>query len=206
MNEKSFKLGMRPIMKTKIFLIIVATILIGVCPAQADTVWLSGHHEIFEDDIFGEIWMYNDATADMFGGDVFKLETFNISSFDMYGGEMDLLTTHDDSIISIYDGEIMGRLDTFDDSIINVFSGSLVGLGAVNNSLINIYAYDVVHHPTGGSNYNGWVEGKYLANDLYFSFSLLQQDSFSHINVVPEPCSVLLLGIGSLILKKRTKR
>jgi len=36
---------------------------------QADTVWESGHHEIFDGNIYSEIWMYNDCTLDIFGGD-----------------------------------------------------------------------------------------------------------------------------------------
>jgi len=183
----------------------ISILLFVFCSARADTIWTEGHHEIVDDDVYNEIWMSNGATATMFGGDVFKLETSNTSSFDMRGGEMNLLYTNDDSLIDIYGGNT-NVIGAFDDSIISIYGGSLTGLGAVNNSLINIYAYDLVHHPTGGSNYNGWVEGKYFANDLYFSFSLIQEDSFSHINVVPEPCSVLLLGVGSLILRKRTKR
>lgn len=170
-------------MKTKVFLIIAVTIVIGVCPAQADTVWLSGHHEIIDGDIYTEIWMYNDATADMFRGDVFKLETFDVTGFDMLDGVMDLLYAHHSSIIDIH-------------------GGSLGGLGATENAIINLYAYDVIHHPTGGHFDRGWVEGKYVESDVYFSFDLDDVGSFSHINVVPEPATLLLFALGGLMLRK----
>ena len=171
------------IMKTKVFLTIVLTILIGACPAQADTVWLSGHHEIIDGDVYTEIWMYNDATADMFGGDVYKLETFDITGFDIFTGVMDILDVHDNSTI-------------------NIHGGSLGTLGAADDSSVNLYAYDVTYHPTGGHYDRGWVEGRYLNNDLYFNFDLVHMGSFSHINVVPEPATLLLFALGGLMLRK----
>ena len=182
--------------------LLMMVVLLWICPTQADEYWDSGHHEIVDGDIYNEIWMSNDATATMFGGDVFKLETHNISFFDMHGGEMDILSTHDDSEIDIY-GDSIGTMYIYDNSTINIFSFSLTGLGAVGNSSINLYAYDVFHHTTGGSNHNGWVEGNFLADDVYFSFDLLQEDSFLHVNVVPEPMTILLLGLGAVGIQRK---
>ena len=171
-------------MKTKIITILAATLLAGISQAQADTVWLSGYHEIIDGDIYTEIWMYNDATADMFGGDVFKLETFNVTGFDMFTGVMDILDVHDNSTI-------------------NIHGGSLGTLGAADDSSVNLYAYDVTYHPTGGYYDRGWVEGKYLADDLSFTFDLIHMDSLSHINVVPEPATLLLVCLGCMLVRRR---
>jgi|GEM_PF-4087699 len=105
-------------MKTKILSMIVV-ILSCSFSAHADEFWYSGHHDIIDGDIYNEIWMYNDSSATMWGGDVFKIETFGISSFDMHDGEMDILTTHNDSMISIYGGDI-GALHAFDDTTSNI--------------------------------------------------------------------------------------
>lgn len=191
-------------MKTKMMGLIVVALSCSFS-VQADEIWDSGYHEIVAGDVYNEIWMSNDATAIMFGGDVFKVETFHTSSFEMRGGEMDILVTHDDSEVDIY-GESMGSMYIFDDSMIDIFSGSLVALGAVGNSVINLYAYGVVHHATDGSNYNGWVEGRYYADDVYFSFDLLQENSFLHINIVPEPCILSLMAIGGFIVKRKIEK
>ena len=174
-------------MKTKIAIVIELILLLKAQPMQADTVWTSGHHDILEPDVYGEIYMYNDATATMIGGDVYKLEIYDLTAFDMLGGEMDLLYVHDDTTINIY-------------------SGTLSALGATENASVDLYAYDVIHHPTGGHFDRGWLEGNYLLNDLYFTFDLNHLDTFSHINVVPEPTTVFLLALGGLLSRNHLRK
>ncbi|MHA2404325.1 MAG: PEP-CTERM sorting domain-containing protein [Candidatus Kariarchaeaceae archaeon] len=169
-------------MKTKILTILI--MLFGACQVQADTVWESGHHEINDGDLYGEIWMHNDATADMWGGDVFKLEMFDTSVFDMIGGAMDLLGMRNDSVTYIRGGE-------------------LGALGAIDDSIANLYAYDVIHHLTGGHFDCGWVEGKYYLDGTSFNFDLWSQNTYQHINIVPEPATFLLFGFGVFLLRKR---
>jgi len=172
-------------MKTKLFTILAVVISMRVCPVQADTVWTSGHHEIYDGDSYGEIWMYNDATADMFGGDVLQLGTLDTSRFNMFGGTMDIL---------------LGRYD----SISNIHGGDLNSAGLAENAVMNLYAYDVVYHPTdGGDDWStGWLEGKYCANDEYFVFEISTHDA-SYVNIVPEPTTLILFGIGTLLLRKK---
>jgi len=170
-------------MKTNMLILWGSLSLIASC-VRADTVWDSGHHEINWGDAYWEIYMYNGATADMFGGGVYKMETFDISSFDMFDGAMDILNVHGSSIISIH-------------------GGTLGALGAEDNSLVNLYAYDVIYHPTGGHYDRGWLEGTYIAGNLYFVYDLIHTDSFSHVNVIPEPATFLLFGVGGMLLRKQ---
>lgn len=171
-------------MKTKAITILAATLLAGISPVQADTVWLSGHHEILDGDSYAEIYMYNDATADMFGGDVYKLESLDISVFNMFDGEMDLLFVYDSSTT-------------------NILGGNLGALRATEDALVNLYAYDVTYHPTGGHYDRGWIEGLYIDSDLYFNFDFVLVESFSHINIIPEPSTFFLFFLGALMLRKR---
>ena len=148
-------------MKTRMFLTIMVLLVPGLRMCRAYTLWDTGYHEIVDGDVYLEIFMRNDARATMFGGDVFKVETRHTSSFEMRGGEMDLLYLHDDSAISLY-------------------GGSLTDLAATDDSSVSIYAYDVVHHATGGGYDDGWLEGKYIGDDSYFSFTLVFANTISH--------------------------
>jgi hypothetical protein len=158
--------------------------LAAACQVQADTVWESGHHEINDGDVYGEIWMYNDCTADMWGGDVFQLGALDSSKFNMFGGTMDIL---------------IGRYD----SIVNIYAGDPSSVGLAENAVMNLYAYDVVYHVTGGGDdwSTGWLEGKYYSGDEYFVFDFSTHDA-SQLNIIPEPTSLLLLGLGGLLLRK----
>lgn len=171
--------------KKEIITILIVIILCGVCHVRADTVWDSGHHEIFDGDVYWEIWMHNDATADMWGGDVYQLGTLGSSRFSMFGGTMDIL---------------LGRYD----SIVNIHGGDISSAGLAENAVMNLYAYDVVYHPTdGGDDWStGWLEGKYYATDEYFTFDFSTYDA-SRLNIIPEPSTLLLLALGGLLLMKR---
>jgi hypothetical protein len=186
-------------MKTQIKSIItVILILFCACPLQADTEWYSGHHEIFDGNGYGEIWMHNDATADMWGGYVFQLGTFDSSNFSMYGGTMNRLMVRGNSVVNIHSGELnqlaiytFGYYKYYDDNTYEYI---------YDNGLVNLYAYDVVYHPT--DEYSGYIEGKYINNDQHFTFNTGLSD-ISHINIVPEPATLLLLSLGGLLLRKK---
>jgi len=163
------------------------TVLIAVCPAGAATWWESGHHIINEGDVYGEVFLENDASVDMFGGSLLKLETLNLSTANIFGGEMDGLWTNDDTIANIY-------------------GGTLNWLGAFHDSTVDLYAYDMTYHSTGGLHNEGWLEGTYYSDDSLFSFSFYGEHSYSHVNVVPEPSSMILLGLGSVLLRNRKSK
>jgi len=156
--------------------------LVAAGSLRADTIWTSGHHEIFDGDEYLEIWMYNGSTADMWGGDVFQLGALDSSIFNMFGGAMDYLLVRHDSTVNIHGG-ILSDIVIYNE-----------------NGWVNLYAYDVAYHPTSGG--EGWMDGKYVVDDEYFSFNVDQVD-LSHISVIPEPATLLLLGLGAFFLRRR---
>jgi len=166
-------------MKTKLFTILALVMFFGVCAVQADTVWTSGHHEIFDDDVYGEIWMYNDCTLDIFGGDIGRLAAYDTTFTNWYDGQMYTLWARDNSIINIY-------------------GGTLGDLWAAEESYVYLYAYDVKLDDT-----EYILTGRYYSNDNFFSIDVHNQDIYSHIVVIPEPATVLLLGLGTLLSRKR---
>ena len=154
--------------QAKIMVVLGAIMLAGAYPVRADTVWLTGHHEIVDGEVYGEIYIYNDVTLDILGGDIFRLAAYNTTLTDWFAGEMDTLWTRDDSIV-------------------NIFGGQLGGLSSQHNSVVNLCAYDIVFEPSGGYD-DGWIYGKYYADDSSFAIHL-GADTYVHVNIIPEPAT-----------------
>jgi hypothetical protein len=187
----------------KILIILAVLVLFVVCPAKA-VIWTGGYHQIKTGDVYGEVDIYNDVILDIFGGNIFTLDAFDITITNWYDGQMDILRPHDDSIVNIYGGTL-DTLGTGGNSIVNLYGGNLNRLGITDNGLLNLYAYDVIYHPTGGLYDRGWIEGRYIRSDLYFNLDFVVLDTFSHINIIPEPSTLFLLSLGCLLFKKQKK-
>ena len=175
----------RKIMKTKIIIIVAVVILLGVCPVQAGIWWIDGHLEINEGDLYdGELFIIDHGSVDMLGGIVGKLETWDWSTGNIYGGEIDWLWTDDNTVVNIY-------------------GGSLNILASRPDSRVYLYAYDVKYHPDGGLYNQPWLEGKYISDNNPFSFSFYGDRDYPQLTIVPEPVTLLLLGFGALLIRKR---
>ncbi len=171
-------------MKTKVIITFLAiSILCGANPVQADVVWTEGHHQINDGDVYGELGIYNDVVLDIFGGDIFYVFAFDSTITNWYDGQIDYLRANDESIVNIYGGSILDFL----------YAG--------DSSQIYLYAYNVTYNDI-----THFIEGNYCQDDSYFSFELLHgQDTYSHITMIPEPTTMLLLGLGGLIVINKRK-
>jgi hypothetical protein len=166
---------------------IALILLFTFSTVKADLVFDSGYNTYDESDGYNfEVWVINDAALDVLGGSMGKLELTDLATANLYGGDIDWLWTNNDSVVSIQSGNI------------NV-------LAAYEDSLVYLYAYDVIYHPTGGGEYGNreWIEGTYYSDNTPFNFILYTDQVYSHITVVPEPATILLLALGAIVLRKR---
>lgn len=171
----------------KIILMIITIALFGIHPVQAAIEWQNGHYEVFENDYFAEIDMLENATADMFGGQIDKIALFQDCSLSVYGGQIGVIWTEDISIVNIHGG------------VLNEYW--------VSWGTLNLYAYDLTHTTIGGLWDDGQVTGTYYSDNSNFTFDLRDvgghADPYSRINIVPEPTTFLLVGLGAIALRKR---
>jgi hypothetical protein len=184
-------------------ILIILVILAGACPVRADLVFDSGYNTFDANDpYYDEVWVINDAHLDVLGGSMWKLELMNYATSNIYGGNIDLLALNHNTVVNIYSSD-MDLLAIQDFTVVNIHGGTLDYFAAAENGLGYLYAYDVTYHPTGGLAGEGWIEGTYISNDMQFSFSFYNDVSYSHLNIIPEPTTFLLLGFGAFFLRKR---
>jgi len=173
-------------MKTKIITIVAGLILLGTHLVKADLIFDTGYNTFDDDDsYYDEVWVINDAHLDVLGGAMWKLELMHYATANIYDGDIEWLFTQGNTVVNIH-----------------AAGDTLEMFAAGNDSLVYLYAYDVTFHATSGLADEGWIEGTYISNDLPFSFSFYNDTTYSHVNVVPEPNSLLLFVIAGLLIKR----
>jgi len=173
-------------MKTKIITIVAVLMLVKIGSVQASVLFLeSGHYTWTDaDPYYDEVFLENDASLDFLSGSIGQL------------------STRDESLTNIEGGQ-MHSLHTVNDSFVHYHAGLIDYISASHDTTVFLYAYDVTYDPTGGLNSQGYVQGYFYNNDDEFSFSCVNSPTWSHIEIVPEPASFLLLTFGVLLLRKR---
>jgi len=175
-------------------ILIVLVVLAGACPVQAypDKLFTSSGQIVA-----GESW---------YDIDIYDTDTPppDHTIVDMFGGNVHhILSTYDASIINITGGSVY-QLRTSNESIANIHACiNLDVLEAKDNSVINLYTDDFTISSENGAFGYGYIEGTYYGITTDFFINFYDDTSYSHINIVPEPATFLLLGLGGLLLRKR---
>lgn len=191
--------------RTKILTILVAVMLVSVCKVWAIDITFDSDAIIGPGDEYDIVSVYDTppvpTVVHMFGGSVYRFYTYDSSTVNILGGELERrIDMWDSSTVNIYGGTIFLDSPGFgDSSTLNIFGGD-VGMGqpgAGGSSMINIYGYDFSEFPAFS------LTG-YLSDGSPFEFIELTH-AIPHINliVIPEPATILLLGLGTILLRKQ---
>lgn len=204
-------------MRKEILVIAGIVLLISAVTTQAEIIWDSGHH-VFSEGSETHIYMNNDASADIIGGDIGELYMYDFTESDITGGHIGALLCDDSSyayihdsssislirpnhssVVDIYDGTINDVL-AIGSSITNIHGGSLYILDARESSIVNLYTIVYDFDPSGGFYGAGLLTGEWIGSGASFSINF-DDGTIDHVNFVPEPATILLFGMGGLILR-----
>ena len=164
---------------------------------------------------------YDSSIINMTGGEILTLEAYNTSTANISGGSIYGVSAWDYTIVNF---SVTGNVTTLGARVsgtINMMGGTAEYLGAIDSGTVNlygglvtdslwvgdsahgnIYGYDLVKTSFGGRYGYGQVYG-FWTDSTAFTIDLNGSETYSHINLIPEPCSLLLLALGCLFLKQK---
>jgi len=170
-----------------------------------------------------EVYSYNESTINVGGGTIYTLNSYDSSNINIFGGQTYHVTVYDTGTVNILDNTNLYTLFAEDSGVVNMSSGIVGRIGAgefgvVNmsgglvrddlaagdSSVINVYGYNLAKFPTGGKIGDGFVLGEW-ENGITFNFYFYGSNTYSHIilHEIPEPATILLIVIGSIVLRRR---
>ncbi len=165
-------------------------------------------------------------------GTVYRLSALDGSESEISGGSVDEISVYDNSTVNISGGSITGEwgeLKAYGSSTVNVSAGSVRSLGAWNGGTINLSGGDVgtlranqfstvtflgLDFVLGeglewGEGYEligtGILSGQWL-NGARWHTDIEVNHTTATILLIPEPVTLVLLGLGGLALRVKKRR
>jgi len=163
---------------------------------------------------------FDSSTLNMIGGRA-EMGAFDTSTINIFSGNLSGAVAWDNAEVNLFDcdysldlsvggsgianmtGGTVEYLSAGGSGIINLFAGLVTdSLNAWDSAAVNVYGYDLSKTITGGVYGYGQMSGFWL-DDTAFTIDFSTAETYSHINLVPEPGTLILMGLGMMIMKRR---
>jgi hypothetical protein len=160
---------------------------------------------------YTSIYTWNNANVSMTGGTILSLDEYNSSKVNMQAGVVSQGTSlWNQSQLSLTGGRVGLFLEVHDSAVANLHGGVLDGwLYAADTSVVHVYGYGFDYDPLAGIRNGGLLTG-FWSGGQTFSLNLLDNletgtITYEHIvlHEIPEPATLLLLGVGGLLIRKK---
>ncbi|MBN1437087.1 MAG: hypothetical protein JW936_08420 [Sedimentisphaerales bacterium] len=130
-------------------------------------------------------------------GEVLDTATLNITGGTINGN----LICRNSSKLNLFSGHI-GGLSVTNNATANLYGGTIGGMGILEPAVVNMHVSSYEYHDTGIG--GGRVSGYWLDGISQFDFGM-EPGTFEQIKFVPEPCSLLLLGLSVIPMRARRR-
>jgi hypothetical protein len=164
---------------------------------------------------------YDSSMLNVTGGEIYSLYAWNDSLANISGGSVRSVSTWDHATTNLYDGGSIFSLGAGISGTINMMGGTTEYLhaggsctfnlygGTVTDSLnawdfatVNIYGYGFDYDPSAGNRNGGQLTGFWFDNTT-FTIDLYNPVTYDHINLVPEPSSLILFALGAFLIRRK---
>lgn len=184
---------------------------------NGDNYWYVDADETSVVDVFGgavdELVPFGSSTANISGGLTKAVEALDASTINITGGEVWDLSAFGQSEISITGGKVEW-LYLSSGSQALVLEGDVTNLWAESFSTVDIYGYDLTfdsqyQYDRTRQTWEGQLTG-FWQNRTPFSMTTYDEETSNHLILhdlgplpsVPEPGTLLLLGLGAVLLRR----
>ncbi len=171
-----------------------------------------------------EFYSYADTTvADINGAYITSVWPHESSIVNLNSGYVAIYNSVNSPTINVYGGTLRSLFQT-DSSVANLYGGQILNIMSFESSIVNVYGYDMEYIPLeepiaseiGGGPVNGFLTG-FWRDGTAFSIELSDWRlvdgpmdnpiTYDHINLItiPEPGTVLLFGLGGMVLGRRRR-
>jgi hypothetical protein len=158
-------------------------------------------------DNYDQVTLHDSAIVNMIGGEVGYLFSYNSSHINVSDGLLSYFLVASNSSIVEMSGGNVGVAELSDSSVMYLSGGRIDAYISIHSdAVLNIYGKDFLYTPGGVYGY-GWLSGHWADNS---SFNILFRhlpesfppESSVILHIIPEPATILLFSIGTLLLRK----
>ena len=181
-------------MKKTIIITIIVTVLIGTNSLKAADDWDIYSNVTIESGEYNVVSIYD------------SLDDPPIhTTVDMYGGSISVMGTYDTTTVNFSGGSI-SHLWTFDDSEFNFSGGAMNYIWTYGNSQVTIFGTDFNFELGEITATHGKLTGTLASGEAIDGWVTFDRYDNSSIVLVPEACTVSLLGFGAIVLCRKRRQ